>query len=753
MLRAAADPAPDEASTHQVTRDAIPRRPGLCAAALALLAALAAAAAAGPTSEAAPEAASEAASEAIPGRDGGLAPLPRPAGLSAASPAGPAAEPVIDPEAEATLFAMPEIAAETRRALALVEAGEPEAAAAVFDRQIALHPGLGDLRLSRAAVAMLAGDPGRAAAELEAAAAAGAPGLAAALADPLLAPLAADPALAAALAAAPTPEPGHPLRPDPVPAPVTDGVAPVTAANTAWNPASERLEPRLAFPAQAQGDILGPGPKTGAREILDALARRGRAAGNHGDLYDNRDRGHSALPPEAHPQLARTAYSEAARAAGLDYGLNDRLDFGGPTFGNSSTAITAGPYWRSLPREAMTRPDGEGPMRLWQTAAANAIYVHPAHRDYGGARGDLFPANTPYLVVSRGASGSDKPFLEALALTFAAFRPETKARLVEEHMLNSTVQMILRRSQQHVTSRDLYLSGAAHPAAFEGWQVNPARMASLAASIEPDAIPAEARIAVVEETLGTEGVDFFGEGLSERLFDTPQAVARIWRSTTGRRSMVLSAEESRDANGRPLAFDWVLLQGDPSKVTIEPLDGGRRARITIDWHAPFRISEENDQLSARVDIGLFASNGAHDSAPAILSWAFPAHEARIYEPGPDGAPRIVSVDYAPPPSPDGPAPAPDAGAPAAPGAYADPLLFPRADWRDDYAWDAEGSLLGWTRRRAEAAPATFAPDGARLLDPEAGPQAGAVPAAYPLEPAPDGGFRVVERDALPWGAR
>jgi hypothetical protein len=254
-------------------------------------------------------------------------------------------------------------------------------------------------------------------------------------------------------------------------------------------------------------------------------------------------------------------------------------------------------------------------------------------------------------------------------------------------------------------------------------------MASLAAAIEPDVLPAEARITVLEEALGTEGVDFFGEGFSERLFDTPQAVARIWRSTTGRREMLLSAEESRDANGRDLAFDWVLLQGDPSKVRIEPLDGGARARVTIDWHEPFRISEENDQRTARVDIGLFASNGVHDSAPAILSWTFPAHETRVYEEGPDtdgggGGTRIVSVDYADP---------------AKTGTYADPVLFPRAAWRDAYRYDADGRSLGWTRARQGEPSEDFAPDGTRLGS------AGPVPVAYPLEAVPAGGFVVVER--------
>ena len=205
-------------------------------------------------------------------------------------------------------------------------------------------------------------------------------------------------------------------------------------------------------------------------------------------------------------------------------------------------------------------------------------------------------------------------------------------------MLVPTVQMIFRRSLQNVRSRESYLSGDAHPAAFEGFQINAARMVSLANSIRADALPAEVRIRVVEEDPGREGIDWFGQGLTEQLFDTPAAVARVWRSQVGRRSMVVSAEDSRDVNGRPLTFTWALLQGDPAKVLIEPLDGGRRARITLDWHDPFEISEEVPLVTSRVDIGVFAANGVHDSAPAILSWYFPPDASRTWETGPGRRP-------------------------------------------------------------------------------------------------------------------
>jgi hypothetical protein len=652
----------------------------------------------------------------------GATEAPAPA-LPAAPPPRPAPVPE-DPVAAAALFAMPAVADATRAALAGLAAdgrGDDLAAAALaLDRVIARHPQAGGAYANRATLAMLAGDPARALDLLEAAAAKGFAGIGDVAADPLFAPLLTDARMAALVAAAP----------EVVPLAVSGGRARVEAANTVWNPASERLEPRFAWPPEPAGPVVPEAEGSAARDILADLAGKGAAAGNHGDLYDNRDRGHSRLDPADHPQLTHVAYSPAARAADLDYGLNEALIFDRPTIGNSSTAITGGALWRSLPRAAMTKPDGTGPFRLWQNAAANALYVYPAHKDFTDKGGDLFPANTPYILVSRGSSGSDRRFLGALALTLAAFQPATKARLVDEHLLVSTVQMVFRRSLQNVRSREAYLSGAAHPAAFAGFEINPARMVRLANAIDPDAIPPEVRIRVTAEELGTEGRDFFGIGLSEQLFDTPGAVARIWRSRVGRRSFEVSAAETLDPNGRDLAFEWRLLQGDPEKVRIEPLDGGTRARITLDWHDPFPVSDETPLTTSRVDIGVFASNGVHDSAPALLSWYFPPSEARRYAQGPDGAPRIASIDHA-----------------GRPGSAADPMLVPRADWRDEYHWAEDGSLLGWTRVRGERREA-FDAEGRRVLVPAAGGAPAETEAvAYPLRRLPDGSLGVEEVSA------
>ena len=197
------------------------------------------------------------------------------------------------------------------------------------------------------------------------------------------------PRLAALAATPPAPPPA------PVPAPIADGVAPVAAANTAWNPAAERLEAFFAPPEGKPGPVLPARPKTAALDILREHWKRGRAAGNVGDLYDNRDRGHSTLKPEAFPQLAHVAYSPEARAAELDYGLQDKLLFDRPTFGNSSTAVTGGVLWRSLPRLAMTQGDGTGPLRLWQNAEANALYVYPAHKDWTPEQRRPLPGEHP----------------------------------------------------------------------------------------------------------------------------------------------------------------------------------------------------------------------------------------------------------------------------------------------------------------------------------------------------------------------
>lgn len=445
-----------------------------------------------------------------------------------------------------------------------------------------------------------------------------------------------------------------------------------------------RLLARVRIP-ETSAPVLGSEARAAGHRLLWQLAFEGRAAGNHGDLYENRDRAHSLLPPEAHPQLTHVGYDAEMRKAGLDYGLAGPVIFDAPLIGNSSTAVKDGPLWRSLPRMALTREDG--PLTLYQNYLAGQMHVYPEHRDHDPEHGDLIPANTPFFLISQGSSGSDRPHLEALAMILAAFRPETKRFLHENQLLAPTVQMIFRRSLAPVLSREAYLSGQAHPSVVPADQINLMRMVQLANALTPETVPPMVRLAVLSETDATEGIDYFGEGLSERLLDTPVAVARLWRSHVHRRSMVVSVEATRDPQGRTPMFLWRLLRGDPARSRIEPLDErGLRARITVDWQLPRPVPGQPVIRSNRVDIGVFARSGDQDSTPGLISILLPQHETRRYALGPDGEMRIERRDFQVPE-----------------GGYADPVLFPQSAWQDVYRYDPTGALLGWDRKGADGA--------------------------------------------------
>ena len=454
------------------------------------------------------------------------------------------------------------------------------------------------------------------------------------------------------------------------------------------------LRPGLLPAPNSARPVVSPSDGSAAAGLLRRLHARGMAAGLAGVLYDNRDRGHSAMPPGAFPQTRRIVYPPAMVAADADYGLAGRFRFPAIVIGNSSTAITSGLGRRSLPRLAMTGAGNAA--RAAADYGANAVYVYPEHRDHDAV--DLFPALWPYMIVSQGSSGSDRPFLRTAALIVAAFRPDTRARLEAEGLVAPTVQMVLRRAQVGVRTRADYLSGRAHPSAFSSRALAPAAMVSLAQSLAPDAIPPMVRLRVMAEDFG-DGAGL--AGLSERLFDTPGAIARLWRSPAWSRSMTVSAAETTDPNGRALRFDWRVLRGDPAHVRITPLDPqGTRARITVEWQdprpAPAGFAAPGaPPLSARVDIGVFASNGINDSAPAFVSIDFPAHQLRRYGPGPETVPRLEAVDY-------------DArGRDAA----FDPVLWWSAPWRDVYRYDAAGALAGWTRIATQPTEASAAAAG------------------------------------------
>ncbi|MEZ0264877.1 MAG: hypothetical protein ACAI43_09125, partial [Phycisphaerae bacterium] len=386
--------------------------------------------------------------------------------------------------------------------------------------------------------------------------------------------------------------------------------------------------------------------KSTAGELLKKWWAEGTAAGNAGDLYDNRDRTHSELNRGPFPQLVKYVYPKEVLDRKGDWAAQNTL-LPGIVFGNSSTSapVTSG---GSNPRSYYVNPRGLA--FLFTQYTRNNLYIYPEHQDHdpghngvGGGYGDAYPTNTPYLIISQGSSGSDQPFMKAVPMTLAAFLPDVKQKLAKGGLLMPTVQMILRSSMKNVKNPEDYLTGVAHPTVFEGANVDELKMVEMANAITADTVPPIALIKVVEEDLFKNGVDYFEPaGVTEVLADTPCCIARIWRATVGQRRMVVSAEGSGDLNKRPLKFHWSVLRGDEKRVTIKPLnEAGSRVEITVQYPERRAVWPGSAIESNRVDVGAFVHNGAYWSAPSFVTCFGIDSEGRAY----DEQGRVTEVGY------------------------------------------------------------------------------------------------------------
>ncbi|MEM7188607.1 MAG: hypothetical protein AAF439_03265 [Pseudomonadota bacterium] len=618
------------------------------------------------------------------------------------------------------VFKMPAVADAQITAFRQAATRDFSGAARIIEQLVTAYPDASTFRVGRAVVAAMAGDTETAIAALRMADDLGAPDLGKLLTRPGMAALAKDPRLqdiADREAALPKP---------PKAALVRHGQALVETANTAWDPQVRRLVSRFTFPPILKTHTFEDRPaRQGPLAELHRLISRGRAAGNVGDLYDNRDDGHSKLWPGRRIQLTHTVYGEDAQAEGIHYGLNTQILFNAPTFGNSSTALV-GQNWRSQPRFAMTTPGGAA--RLWQLYAANHVYVFPEHTDHDPVaekgHGDLFPAMTPYILISQGSSGSDRPLLQAIQVILAAFPRDVKARLVDERLIAPMVQQIFRRGLKGVDP-DGYMGPLAHQTVIRGEDIDLGRLIRLAQGLKISEIPPMVTLQMRSETPPNGSI--FADGLTEALFDTPGALARVWRGAGQLRTYELEAA-AQDPNGREISFHWRVLRGDAARISIEPLDAtGRRVRITLPWHDPAPVPGRPDITSPRVDIAVFADNGAQISAPAYFSMLYPAHQQRRH----DAVGRLLSIDHRHPPE-----------------VYADPNIWPRRDWEDTFLHDAERRVIGWTRRGADGQAQSFTAHGLEVLDYGSdGRPARARRVAYPITRNEKGQLAVTEISA------
>jgi hypothetical protein len=337
---------------------------------------------------------------------------------------------------------------------------------------------------------------------------------------------------------------------------------------------SDRLSEERPAAARPQPIIVAHG-RVG--DLLRKWFKEGTAAGNYGDFYDNHDDDHSTLRYDQFLQLTRIEFDRAAKQRDLHRGLQTRFFYNGITFGNASMSNVGGPYWRSLPRLAYT--DAHAMEILYAQYVGNHLYVYPEHQDHdrghngaGGGYGDVYSTNTPYVIMAQGSSGSDIPFLEAIACTLAAFRPEVKQQLAQNRALMPTLQMIFRLSNKHVVEPSDYLTGKAHPTVFDGRNIDTLHMIETAHRMRQDEVPPVVQLRVVRENTPVRGQDYFDVAPDEKLFDTPAAIARVSRSTQYMQHMIVSAEASFDLNHRPLTWHWRVLRGDADRIKITPLN-------------------------------------------------------------------------------------------------------------------------------------------------------------------------------------
>jgi tetratricopeptide (TPR) repeat protein len=510
--------------------------------------------------------------------------------------------------------------------------------------------------------------------------------------------------------------------PPPKPAPVRGNVALVNTSNTNWDQRFGVLTGHFAFNSRKAAADTVQNTNDPAAKKLNDLFRQGLAAGNMGDIYDNRDRKHSTLISKSYPQLAFSKYDPIAVKHNLDYGSNTSIIFNSPTFGNSSTALSAGPFWRSHPRLAYTTPGGA--QRLFLQYVSNHLYVYPAVRDFE-ERLDLLPANSPYLLISRGKSGSDKPFLRAVATILAALPPAEKDKLIRSKQLMSTVQMIFRRGQKNIRSDADYLSSKAHPVAFDARNIDLEKMIDLAGEIDADTVPGIIQIQVLDENKPKLGVDEFTRQMPETLFNTPASIARIIRTTAQNKTFKLQIRRPKASADQKAIYKWVVLQGNPDKITITPKnEAGTKVDIAVKWHEASELRSASGRQSNRVELAVFADTGDSLSAPSFVNLVYPVHQRRKY----DKTGNLKSLDHR-----------------SNPSKYMDPQIFVKRDWQDTYRYDAKGRLIGWQRTRASGI-TEFTYHGAVIVEKDAlGRATKAEQIGYLYNRAPSGHIKTDEK--------
>ncbi len=322
--------------------------------------------------------------------------------------------------------------------------------------------------------------------------------------------------------------------------------------------------------------------------------------GNCGDLYVNRDRGHSAVSPAAFPGLTVVGLDKEGLRRGLDLDLPNML-YPLPVFGNASRAFGSGKSMRSLPRTMMTT-DSRHLKAYVRFYLSNQVWVFPANTDCPpiGRNGDVFPSIAPYWLVTAGRSWSDLPYLKGALEASRSLPPETKAEVVRRGLLAPTVMTLIRKSLAGVADETDYLGPKAHPAALPPGGLDLARLKSSAAALTPSAVPPLVPVSVAA-VAPTDRPRF-----PEPTYSTAFASAFVLRAADTNRVFVLQARQAEE-------FAFSVVHDDLGAARLERLRPDL-CRLTLDRT---RLT-----ISNRVDVAVFGRNaGTGWGAPSYVSFA------------------------------------------------------------------------------------------------------------------------------------
>lgn len=339
------------------------------------------------------------------------------------------------------------------------------------------------------------------------------------------------------------------------------------------------------------------------------------SGGNTGDLYVNRDAGHSLPVVTNWPGLTPVRFDSHLRETGLTLDFPNML-FPYPVFGNCSRALTTGPYWRSIPRALMTT-ESHRLKAMHKLYLSNQTWCFPVTDDYSFATnkfGDVFFSVTPYWIATQGISWSDQYYLRAALEISRSLPAATKREAVRRKILAPTIQYILRRSLRTCREDEDYLTSKAHPTCFPPNGIDRERMKKLASSLKTSQLPPVASIIGVEP----DGVRYNG-ALPELTYLTPCAWAFVLRANETRRSFSLKAV-APGAN----ELTFAIVHDENGAASLERLSADT-ARITLDKSL---MTPTN-----RVDLAVFARTAKSSwGAPSFISFAVANHSVPYSDP-------------------------------------------------------------------------------------------------------------------------